>query len=122
MGSHPINLALRFLLEMIGLVALGVWGWGQGEGLFRFVLGLGLPVLAAVLWGTFAVPEDPSRSGKAPVQVSGVVRLLLEFGFFAAATAALFFVGGPLVALIFGLIVLLHYAISYDRILWLVRQ
>ncbi len=122
MGSHPINLALRFLLEIIGLAALGVWGWGQGEGLFRFVLGLGLPVLAAVLWGTFAVPEDPSRSGKAPVRVSGVVRLLLEFVFFAASTAALFFSTGLLTALLFGLIVLLHYGISYDRILWLIRQ
>jgi hypothetical protein len=122
MGSNPINLAIRFILEMVGLVALGWWGWIQGEGPFRFVLALGIPVLAAVLWGTFAVADDPSRSGSAPIQVPGIVRLLIELAFFASAIWALFFAGQPVLALVFGILVLVHYAVSYDRILWLLRQ
>jgi hypothetical protein len=32
MGSHPLNLAVRFALELSALAALGVWGWRQGDG------------------------------------------------------------------------------------------
>jgi hypothetical protein len=122
MGSNPVNLAVRFLLEIAGLAALGWWGWNQGDGIFRFVLALGIPILAAVLWGAFAVPDDPSRSGKAPVPVPGIIRLVLELAFFAAATWALAVTGLTTLAWIFGIAVLIHYAVSYDRIRWLVRQ
>ena len=61
MGSHPLNLALRFLLEVAALVAIGYWGFSQHTGIWRFIIGLGGPVIAAVMWGTFAVPDDPSR-------------------------------------------------------------
>ncbi|MGB5508782.1 MAG: YrdB family protein, partial [Robiginitalea sp.] len=67
MGSHPANLILRFLLEIIALISLGIWGWNQSESWFRFVLAIGIPGIIAVIWGTFAVPNDPSRSGSAPV-------------------------------------------------------
>ena len=66
MGSHPINLAFRFLLELAALVASGFWGWRQSDGGFRYILAIGIPVFLAVVWGTFAVPNDPSRSGKSP--------------------------------------------------------
>jgi len=122
MGSNPINLAIRFILEIIGLVALGWWGWNQGEGILRFVLALGIPFLAAVLWGTFAVPDDPSRSGEARVPVPGIVRLVLELAFFVAATLSLFAVGVTTLGWIYGIAVLIHYVVSYDRVMWLVRQ
>lgn len=122
MGSNPINLALRFLLEMAALLALGRWGWMQSDGMMRFVPALGIPLLAAILWGTFAVPDDPSRSGKAPVPVPGAVRLMLEMAFFAAATGALFAVGATPFGWLLGSAVLIHYALSTDRIRWLLRQ
>ena len=122
MGSNPVNLAVRFLLEIAGLAALGWWGWNQGDGILRFVLALGIPILAAALWGTLAVPDDPSRSGKAPVPVPGIIRLVLELAFFAAATWALAATGLATLAWIFGIAVLIHYAVSYDRILWLIRK
>ena len=100
MGSHPVNLALRFLLEIAALVAIGYWGWTQHTGVLRFVLAIGGPVLAAVLWGTFAVPDDPSRSGKAPVAVPGIIRLALELAIFAFAAWALYDAGNSLPALI----------------------
>ena len=120
MGSHPVNLAVRFLLEISGLLSLGVWGWKQSDGWLRFVFAIGIPVLFAVIWGTFAVPDDPSRSGKAPVITPGIIRLVIELGFFACATWALYDVGYNKLCIAFGSIVVLHYLISYDRIKWLI--
>jgi hypothetical protein len=107
---------------MAGLVALGWWGWNQAEGIMRFLLALGIPFLAAVLWGTFAVPNDPSRSGDAKVPVPGIIRLLLELAFFASATWALFAMELSTLGWIYGIASLIHYLISYDRIAWLARQ
>lgn len=122
MGSHPVNLALRFLLEIVALLTMGAWGWSQDDGWMRFLLAIGIPTVAAVLWGTFAVPNDPSRSGKAPVAIPGVLRLILELGFFAFATWAIFDLGYSDLSGVFGVIVVVHYLVSYDRILWLLKQ
>ena len=122
MGAHPLNLAIRFLLELAGLAALAHWGWSQHEGWLRFVLAIGLPLLAAALWATFAVPDDPSRSGKAPVPVPGIVRLVLELAFFAAATWAIYDAGNATLSIILATAVAIHYAVSYDRIIWLLGR
>ena len=122
MGSNPINLALRLLLEVAAYFAMGYWGWTQTEGVLRFVLAAGIPIVWAVLWGTFAVPDDPSRSGKAPVPVPGILRLVLELAFFAAATWALFDAGLARPGWALGCVTLVHYLVSYDRIGWLIGQ
>lgn len=122
MGSHPINLAVRFLLELSALGIMGYWGWMQGEGVFRFVLAIGIPIMAAVAWGIFAVPDDPSRSGQAPVPVPGAVRLALELAILGFAAWALYSTGHTLLSLIYGAIVVVHYLVSYDRVVWLVQQ
>ena len=36
MSSHPVNLGLRFLLELAALITLGIWGWHMGEGWVSF--------------------------------------------------------------------------------------
>ena len=117
-----LNLALRFVLEMGALVAMGRWGWSLRTEWWRYVLALAVPVAAAIAWGTFAVPGDPSRSGGAPVPVPGVVRLLLELAFFGLATWALSSIGARLPALIFGALVVIHYALSSDRLAWLLQR
>jgi hypothetical protein len=122
MGSHPINLAIRFLLELSVLLAMGVWGWRQGEGWFRFLFALGVPIIAAIVWGTFAVPNDPSRSGAAPIAIPGILRLAIELAFFIFAIWALYDLGFTGLSWILGIIVALHYIVSYDRILWLIKQ
>ena len=108
MGSHPVNLAIRFLLELAALLATGVWGWRQSDGWPRFILALGVPLVAAVLWGTFAVPDDPSRSGKAPVAIPGIIRLLIELGIFAFATWALYDEGFTGLSGVLGVLVFLQ--------------
>lgn len=121
-ATHPVNLAARFLMELAALAALGVWGWTQHEDAWRFVWAIGLPLLAAVAWGTFAVPDDPSRSGKAPIPVPGVLRLFLELAIFGAATWAFVSSGWSQAGMALALLVLIHYATSYDRIIWLLRR
>jgi hypothetical protein len=119
MGQNPVNLALRFFLELAALYCIGYWGWVRHEGLFRYLLAFGLPFLAAAIWGVFRVPGD----GGAPrVRVPGVVRLLIEIIFFGFATWGLFDAGATTAGWIFGGITLFHYIISYDRIAWLLRQ
>lgn len=119
MGSHPINLALRFLLEIAALVSLGIWGWQKGDGWLRIVMAVGIPLIFAVLWGTFRVPNDP---GAAPVAVAGALRLALELVYFSLAAWMLYDIRLVTPSLIFGTVVTFHYLISYDRILWLLKQ
>lgn len=122
MGSHPVNLILRFLLELGVLAVAGYWGWTVSSGFSRFLLFWLVPGLLAVLWGTFAVPNDPSRSRRAPIPVPGVVRLILELANFAFGAWALYDLGRPELGLILVVLVIVHYLLSYDRIAWLVRQ
>jgi hypothetical protein len=101
---------------------MGVWGWRQSESWLRFLLALGIPLLAAVVWGVFAIPGDPSRSGSAPVPVPGVLRLALELAFFAFAAWALYDLGSSGLSWALGLTTAAHYLVSYDRVSWLIRQ
>ena len=119
MANNPVNLALRFILELVGLFALGYWGWTQYSGLYRCLLATGLPLLAAVLWGTFRVPNDP---GPVPVAVPGWTRLLLEAAYFTSAVLAFYASQKPAWAMIFGLAVVVHYLVSYDRVLILLSD
>jgi hypothetical protein len=122
MSQNPINLAVRFLLEISALTAIGFWSWTQHTGILQIALVIALPVLAATLWGIFRTPEDASANRKAPVPVAGWVRLLLELAFFGFAVWGLFDAGAMLTAWIFGGVILIHYLVSYDRIRWLMRQ
>ena len=123
MGSHPINLAIRFMLELAALIAIGVWGWKQqDDGWLRFILLFGIPLVLALIWGTFAVPDDPSRSGEAPVVTPGIVRLIIELAFFGFASWALYNIGFTKISMAMGIIVILHYIVSYDRIIWLLSH
>ena len=122
MGSNPVNLILRFLLELSALGAMGLWGWRLSDNWLRFVFVLIIPLIAASIWGIFAVAEDPSRSGSAPIPVPGYLRLGIELAFFAFATWVLHDTGYIKISWAFGIIVAAHYIISYDRIIWLFRH
>jgi hypothetical protein len=119
---RPFNLVARFLLEIAALVALGNWGYGMVEGALRFVLAAGIPIMAAAVWGVFAVKDDPSRSGHAPVPVRGPVRLLIELAFFGLAAYAMVAAGMQTLALLFIAAVIIHYLASHARTKWLLAQ
>ena len=122
MVSNPVNLTIRFLLELAALAATSIWGWKQGDGLLQYILAIGIPVIAASIWGTFAVPDDPSRSGNAPVPIPGIIRLIIELAIFGFAIWMLYDTGYSRLSLIMGIIVALHNIVSYDRIQWLVSK
>jgi len=122
MSKHPINSVVRFLLEFVGILSFAKWGYHQSETSMRILLAILLPLLFATLWGVFAVRNDPSRSGKTVVPTPGAVRLMLELILFGAATWMLFDLDHILPASIYGAVVILHYAFSWDRIAWLLKQ
>ena len=120
-GFHPANLAFRFVLEIAALTAIGVSAYNLASGFLAWILAIGLPLIAAVGWGTFNVPGDESRSGEAPVVVRGVVRLVLELLVFLTAVVLLWFVS-PVAAVVLGVGAVIHYLLSIDRIRWLLAN
>jgi hypothetical protein len=121
-GSHPVNLAFRFGLELCLLGTLGYYGYRLEHPVWRWVAMIGLPLTVAILWGVFAVPDDPSRSGKTIVATPGAVRLMLELLLFALGVAACVHRGWYAVGITFGVVVVLHYLVSYDRVQWLLSH
>ena len=122
MAQHPINLAVLFFLEVLALVFFAHWGWNTFDSPLNAIIAVGLPVLAATAWGVFAVPGDPSRSGKMVAKTPGVARLVLEAVFFIAAVIMSNFSLSIVMATVFALAVIVHYAASIDRIRWLLKQ
>ncbi|MBB6413201.1 hypothetical protein HNQ71_005897 [Mesorhizobium sangaii] len=122
MGNAWWNLTLRFLLELAALLGLGLAGWGLSDGLWRWILAVALPLIAAALWGTFAVLDDPSRSGRAPVPVPGAVRLALELTILFGGAAGFYVAGYTTAGIIVALLIVISYAFSLDRLSWLLKQ
>ena len=101
------NLALRFLLELCILAAFCDWGFQTGSGLIAKIgLGIGVPILAAIFWGTFMAP-------KAAVQVQDPLRLVLEVVIFGLAAVALYAAGHSSLAWALGLIFVINRALMY---------
>jgi hypothetical protein len=121
LAYHPINLGLRFALELIALGALAWWGRVSAPGWWGWLLACLTPLLAATLWGVFRFPEDAGRSGKVPVAVPGGLRLALEIAFFSFAVLALWAVGAKIWSLTFAIVVILHYAASWNRLVLMLR-
>lgn len=89
------NLALRFLLELCLLAAVGYWGFHVGGGtLVKVVLGISAPVLVAVVWGTFMAPKARVRLPRWP-------HLGAEIAIFGLGVLALVAAGQPSLAWMF---------------------
>ena len=112
MNKNPVNLAVRFLLELVILVTLGMGGWHLFAGWEQYAAALILPAIAATLWGIFRIPNDP---GAAPVKTPGLIRLLMELGLFALTVWILFILNYSTFSYVIAAIVIVHYAVSYDR-------
>lgn len=119
---HATNLALRLLLELTALSGLTILAWNLTEGLWRYVAAFAAFILIGALWGTFAVPDDPSRSGNAPVPVPGALRLLLEFAILFGGAWALHAAGFAWAGPSISLLIIVHYLLWTDRIVWLLQQ
>jgi hypothetical protein len=101
------NLLLRFLLELCALGALGYWGFKTRSATStKVVLGVGAPLVAAVVWGTFLSP-------RAPIQLPWGVVLVLQALVFASAAAGLVATGHRSLAVVFGVIVVINAILIY---------
>jgi hypothetical protein len=118
MSTHPINLTIAFLLEIVMLIVLGCWGWQLGHPKLSWVLAIALPLAAAVLWGIFRIENDPNP---APVAIPGQLRLLLEWGLFGLSVWGLKALGHPRLCLLLAVVLVIHYAASWDRT-WVMLQ
>ena len=113
------NLGLRLGLEVTALVAIGALAWDATGGGLRWFAVVAAPLVAATLWGVFNVKDDPSRSGEAPVEVAGAVRLAVEAVVLGAGAIGLVVVVGLWLAAVFVLLTALHYGVGRERVIWL---
>lgn len=116
------NLVLRFFLELGALTGYVYWGWSTHSGNSRYLWSIGLFLLVAVLWGVFRVPGDPSSGGDGVIAVPGVVRLVIELSVFGGSAFLIYQTGREQYAYLFIVLVLIHYIVGYQRIIWLLEQ
>lgn len=97
-----INLGIAFLLELAMLAALAVWGFQVSDNLpLRIVVGVGAPLLAAVLWGIFMAPLSKRR-------LTGAAYLVLKFVLFGLAAIALAAAGHGTLAVVFAVVAVIN--------------
>lgn len=122
MKINIINLALRFLLELTALISIAIWSWGLSDSWTRFIMAPGIPITLAAIWTAFTVPNDRSRSGKSLVATPGSIRLIIELLIFTFAIWTLYDMSLEILSIVIGAILLLHYLLSYKRVLWLLAK
>lgn len=102
-----LNLAFRFVLEMLVLVALLLFGWSLSDSLpLQLVLGLGLPAIVMVIWGLFVAPRASRR-------LDDPVRLAVELVIWFTGVLAFGFAVSWILALLFGLAVLVSLILMF---------
>jgi hypothetical protein len=106
---RAVNLGIRFLLELAALGAVGWWGVDTGGSILgKVVLGAGLPLVVAVVWGRFISP-------KASVKVSRPVWFALQAVIFGAAALALVSVWSVAPGIVFAIVVAANTALLERR-------
>ena len=120
-AEHPVNLAVRFMLEVAAAVGIFRLGLQFADGVVAGLLAVGMVAVGVAAWGLCNVPGDASRSGSAPVPVRGPVRLAIEVTVFAIGAAGWFAAGPRWFAWAYLVITLVHHLASVDRMAWLIR-
>ena len=93
------NLALRFVVEVMGVGFVGYWGFSSASNpLGRVILGLVAIGLFVGLWGWVLAPTAASGLSRMQKNLLGTVVLLI-------AAAALALAGQPGAAAVYGLVV-----------------
>ena len=116
-------LAIHFAMELVAFGGLFWWGWSiADEGVAGFALGTLFFLVAATLWGTFAVSGDPSRNPNPPISVPGWLRLVIELGIFGFAAYGIWVSGARWLSETLLTFVGITYVVTYDRTIWLLKQ
>jgi hypothetical protein len=105
-GPVAALLGLRFLAELGLLAMLGWGGWHLAADVaLSAVLAVGLPSLAALVWGRWVAPRATRR-------LADPARLAVEVALFAAGFYAVAGAGPDPENVIFGLVVLAAFLLS----------
>ena len=79
-----LNLLVRFLLELCMLASVAYWGFiTHSSWALKILLGIGLPILLAVIWGYFMAPRSSHR-------LSGIPFTVMDFILLGAGAVALY--------------------------------
>ncbi len=103
-----LNIGLRFLIELIGLIIYGYWGFRVGNtSIQKGLLCILIPLVIACIWGLFGSP-------KANISLSAPTHFILEMFIFLLPVVLLMNVNKIGLAYVFGGIfivnkILLHY-------------
>jgi hypothetical protein len=115
------NLALRFGLEVAAFAGIGMAAWNYSSGPVKWAAVVLAPLAVAIVWGVFNVLNDPSRSGAAPIEVSGWTRLTIELIVLGGGATAVALAGRRDVGIMLAVLIVAHYAASWSRVEWLVQ-
>lgn len=97
-----LNLLVRFFLELCMLAAVGYWGFKTNSSwVMKVLLGIGLPVVIATLWGMFISP-------KAAYPLGAASHLTLELILLASGALALFASGQSTLGWVYTLVLLVN--------------
>lgn len=103
---YMANEIAAFVLELVVIATLSVWGFMTGPGVAGSVLlGVGAPAAAVVVWGMFAAPR-----ARFPLSLPGT--LGVKAVVFAAAVAALARLDRPALAVALAIVLLVNTAIA----------
>jgi len=119
---HPANRLLRYVLEIVGLVSIGQWGWNYSSSWQKYAVAIGIPFILAIAWITLTTPEDPGRNSKSIIAVPGMIRLGYELILVILVILVLLSHHQILLAGFYLFATLLHVFWSFDRIVWLSRN
>ncbi|MBZ0181594.1 MAG: YrdB family protein [Melioribacteraceae bacterium] len=122
MKLQTINLGVRFLLELAAIVSMAVWSWGLSDSWIRFLIAPGITITLAAIWATFTVPNDGGRTSKSLITTPGIIRFIIELLIFTFAIWTLYDMSLEILSIVIGAILLLHYLLSYKRVLWLLAK
>lgn len=106
-GIKSVNVIVTFFLELGVLIAWAYYGFESGPHIaLKLLLGLGLPILAALVWSLFGAPRGIWH-------LVGIWRLLLQIVFFGSAVVALFLSGQPIWGIVYALVFIINTALIY---------
>ncbi len=127
MSDEPAPAAIELLVPIVlGLVLSVGLGWGVWRLAPGSAMGMvgGFVVALATLgaWLLIATPGDPVGSRFVVWLVPGPVRILGEITFFCVAAAVIWKAGSRAAAESLLTVAALHYALTWERIRWLLRR
>lgn len=104
-----VNDGVRLVLEVLGLIAVGSWGWRTGGSVSaQLIFSVGAVLLVAGVWAVIRADEG------AVVRVATWVRVVIEVALFAVASAVLFQAGATYAAIAYAVAATINEVLDYS--------